>query len=63
MMESLGVDVPTDALGPLQDVHWSMGKCDDYIEIHECNENYDNDEDYIIVVYCISVLYKMCTGA
>ena len=29
-MDDLGVDVPSDALGPLQDVHWSMGKygCD-----------------------------------
>ena len=26
MMDDLGVDVPSDAMGPLQDVHWSMGK-------------------------------------
>ena len=25
-MDDLGVDVPSDAMGPLQDVHWSMGK-------------------------------------
>ena len=26
-MDDLGVEVPSDAMGPLQDVHWSMGKC------------------------------------
>ena len=25
MLDSLGVTVPSDATGPLQDVHWSMG--------------------------------------
>lgn len=26
MKESLGIDVPSDSKGPLQDVHWSMGE-------------------------------------
>lgn len=26
MLDSLGVTVPSDATGPLQDVHWSMGE-------------------------------------
>ena len=35
MMDDLGVEVPSDAMGPLQDVHWSMGKycCDKHYNI------------------------------